>query len=153
VLLAQLNIAKVMAPIDSPAMASFVARIDDVNDQADKAPGFVWRLTYGDGPGAIKQRIFDDDTLIVNMSVWADAASLFDFVYRNERHRDALRQRREWFAVATEPMVVCWWVPATRMPSVLDAQERLILFREKGPSIDAFAFQKEIPAKFQFPAI
>jgi hypothetical protein len=50
-------------------------------------------------------------------------------------------------------MVVCWWVPATRMPSVLDAQERLILFREKGPSIDAFAFQKEIPAKFQFPAI
>lgn len=134
-------------------MSDFVARLDEVNAQAEAAPGFVWRLKDHDGPGAIQQRIFDDDTLIVNMSVWMDAPSLFDFVYRNAQHRDALRHRREWFRVATEPMVVCWWVPATRMPTILDAQARLTVLRDKGPSSDAFFLQREVPADFAPPTI
>ena len=43
--LAQLNIARLMAPLDSPQVADFVAALDPVNAQADSATGFVWRLS------------------------------------------------------------------------------------------------------------
>ncbi len=42
--LAQANIARLLAPIDDPLLAGFVARLDDINALADAAPGFVWRL-------------------------------------------------------------------------------------------------------------
>ena len=42
--LAQFNVARVLAPIDSPQLAGFVARLADINALADRAPGFVWRL-------------------------------------------------------------------------------------------------------------
>ena len=41
---AQLNVARLLAPIDSPRLAGFVAALDEVNAAADGAPGFVWRL-------------------------------------------------------------------------------------------------------------
>ncbi len=43
--LAQVNIARMLAPIDSPAMADFVNNLDRINNIAEKNPGFVWRLT------------------------------------------------------------------------------------------------------------
>jgi len=33
-------------------MAEFMAQIEPVNALADAAPGFIWRLQDGDGPGA-----------------------------------------------------------------------------------------------------
>ena len=36
--LAQLNIARMKHPLDAPEMADFVARLDEVNALADKAP-------------------------------------------------------------------------------------------------------------------
>jgi len=149
VLLAQLNIARMLAPITSPAMADFVARIEEVNARSDVAPGFVWRLRSDSGYGAVDQRIFDDDTLLVNMSVWTDSQSLFDFVYRDESHRQTFARRREWFAVVSEPMVVCWWVAETRMPTVADAQRRLETLRERGPSVEAFPFRRVIAPEFR----
>jgi Domain of unknown function (DUF3291). len=41
--LAQVNIALPAEPLDSPALAEFVARLEPVNAAADAAPGFVWR--------------------------------------------------------------------------------------------------------------
>jgi hypothetical protein len=42
--LAQVNIARMRAPLDSPLLADFVADLDPVNATADTAPGFLWRL-------------------------------------------------------------------------------------------------------------
>jgi hypothetical protein len=42
--LAQVNIGRMRAPLDSPEMAGFVAALEPVNALADAAPGFVWRL-------------------------------------------------------------------------------------------------------------
>jgi len=42
--LAQCNIVKLKAPLDSPVVAGFVAALDPINALADVAPGFVWRL-------------------------------------------------------------------------------------------------------------
>jgi hypothetical protein len=47
--LAQLNIAQMKFAIDSPELAAFVARLEDVNAVADEYPGFVWRLQSEDG--------------------------------------------------------------------------------------------------------
>ena len=41
---AQVNIARPKAPVDSPLLADFKANLDPVNAIADAAPGFVWRL-------------------------------------------------------------------------------------------------------------
>jgi hypothetical protein len=39
--LAQVNIARMKGPLESPVMASFVARLDEINALADRSPGFV----------------------------------------------------------------------------------------------------------------
>jgi hypothetical protein len=47
--LAQVNIGRLRAPLDSPVLAGFVAALDPVNAAADTAPGFIWRLQTEDG--------------------------------------------------------------------------------------------------------
>jgi len=49
--IAQVNIARMVAPLDSPVMYDFVANLDRINAVADVASGFVWRLK-GDGNDA-----------------------------------------------------------------------------------------------------
>ena len=39
-----MNVALPREPLDSPALAEFVANLEPVNALADAAPGFVWRL-------------------------------------------------------------------------------------------------------------
>ena len=43
--LAQCNVARLVAPLDSPRLADFVAALDPINARADAAPGFVWRFS------------------------------------------------------------------------------------------------------------
>jgi hypothetical protein len=138
--LAQLNVGKIVAPLDSPRMASFVAQLESVNSQAESAPGFVWRLK-DEGAGATSIRMFEDDSLLVNMSVWTTAESLHNFVFRNHDHADALRMRREWFENVSEMMVVCWNVVEGHIPTVDEARERLLKLREVGSTEYAFTLR------------
>src|SRR5207248_3076942 len=92
-------------------MAGFMAGIIPVNALADTAPGFVWRLQDGDGPGATALRPCGPDVM-VNMSVWEDLESLRNFVYRNGPHLDFMRRRRSWFHPMAVAYLVLWWVPA-----------------------------------------
>jgi Domain of unknown function (DUF3291) len=39
--LAQINIGRLVAPLDDPKIAGFVAQLDPINALADAAPGFV----------------------------------------------------------------------------------------------------------------
>ncbi len=73
--LAQVNIGRIRAPLDSPVMADFVAQLDAINALAEASPGFVWRL-QGEGNDATSLRPFDDDFIIVNMSVWESLEDL-----------------------------------------------------------------------------
>src|SRR5689334_6952274 len=94
--LAQLNVARLLAPIDDPRTAEFVAALEPVNALADRAPGFVWRLQTEEGD-ATAIRVFDDDMIIVNMSTWTSLDHLTAFVYRSG-HTEVMRRRREWFS-------------------------------------------------------
>jgi hypothetical protein len=92
--LAQVNVARLRAPLDDPLLSDFVANLEPVNSTAEQADGFVWRLRDGDDATSIQ--VFDDPWLIVNMSVWRSPEHLLAFVY-GAGHRTQLRRRREWF--------------------------------------------------------
>jgi hypothetical protein len=47
--LAQINIARLLAPIDDPTLAEFVTKLAPINALADDSPGFVWRFQTADG--------------------------------------------------------------------------------------------------------
>ena len=46
--LAQVNIGRLVAPLDDPALADFTKNLSRVNDQGRAMPGFVWLLEGSD---------------------------------------------------------------------------------------------------------
>jgi uncharacterized protein DUF3291 len=141
--LAQVNIARMKAPLDSSELAGFVARLDEINALADQSPGFVWRLQTENG-SAVYLRPYDDDRILFNMSVWESLESLRAYVY-GSRHAELLRQRREWFLHFDAPYSALWWVPRGHVPSIDEAKTRLAQLAEKSPTPDAFTFKTTFP--------
>ena len=143
--LAQINVARLLAPIDAPETADFVTALAPVNAQADSAPGFVWRLQTESGD-ATAVRASDDPLVIVNLTVWESVEALEAFAYREASHLAVLRRRREWFERATEAVTTLWWVPTGHLPTVDEALDRLALLRAQGPSPEAFTFRERFAA-------
>lgn len=141
--LAQMNIARMKAPLESPVMAGFVARLDELNALADRSPGFVWRLQNEEG-NATYLRPYGDDRIIFNLSVWESLEQLREYVYRGV-HVDVLRQRHEWFTKFEGAYLTLWWVPAGHRPSVDEAKQRLDHLVEHGPTSFAFSFKATFP--------
>ncbi|MFZ5792147.1 MAG: DUF3291 domain-containing protein [Pseudomonadota bacterium] len=137
--LAQLNLAKALAPLDDPRLADFMAALDRVNALAEASPGFVWRLQAEDG-NATSIRAYDDPRMIVNMSVWETAEALFEFTYRTA-HAKVMGRRREWFEKLETPHLVLWWVPAGHRPGLAEAMARLAQLERDGPTPSAFTFK------------
>jgi len=148
--LAQLNIGLIKGPMDSPVMAEFAANLERINALADQAPGFVWRLQTEEGD-ATALRPFDDERMLVNMSVWRDLAALRDYVY-SSAHAEIMRRRRQWFERMPEAFLVLWWVPEGHRPTVVEAIGRLERLRASGPTPEAFTFGNTFPAPGSEPA-
>jgi hypothetical protein len=142
--LAQLNIARLLAPLDDPRIADFVENLERINGLGDASPGFVWRLQTEEGD-ATAVRAYEDELVIINLTVWESIDALADFVYRTT-HREFLRRRREWFEQMVEAHLVLWWVPAGHRPSVTEAVARLDRLRRDGPSPQAFTFRHPFAA-------
>jgi heme-degrading monooxygenase HmoA len=123
--LAQFNIGRMLGPLDGPVMRGFVERLDEINALADGTPGFVWRLQTDEG-NATYLRPYDDDRVIVNMSVWETVEEFRSFVFES-RHAELLRQRREWFESGDRP----------RFPQKRESGDRprfsVLLTRERAP--------------------
>jgi uncharacterized protein DUF3291 len=141
--LAQFNVARMRAPIDSPVMEGFVSQLARINAIAEASPGFVWRLQTAEGD-ATALRPYDDPMMIVNMSVWESLEALHGYVYKSP-HVGPLRERKAWFEAPTEPILVLWWVPAGHVPTVDEARERLEHLRQQGPTARAFTFRHAFP--------
>lgn len=142
--LAQINIGRLLAPIDDPQIADFVANLDPINALADDHPGFVWRYQTDEG-NATATRPYDDDRILVNFSVWKDLESLRSYTYSGA-HLAIMRRRREWFERFAEAFIALWWVPAGHTPSVAEAVERLEYLKQHGPSPEVFTFRVPFPA-------
>jgi hypothetical protein len=141
--LAQINVARLLHPLEAPRMAGFVARLDRVNALADAAPGFVWRLQDESG-NATGLNPFPDPMMLVNMSVWRSVGALFEFVYRSG-HIEALRLRKDWFERPAQAHMALWWLPAGELPTLADGRDRLERLRRHGPITDAFTFKRRFP--------
>jgi Domain of unknown function (DUF3291) len=142
--IAQVNIARLRAPLDDPLLAGFVARLEDINALADSSPGFVWRLQT-DAGNATSLRPYDDDRILFNLSVWANPEALREFVYRSA-HAGVMRQRKSWFERFDGMYYALWWVPISHIPSIEEAKDRLEHLRTRGESARAFSFAKLLPA-------
>ncbi len=143
--LAQINIGRLIAPVDDPKIAEFVALLDPVNALADTAPGFVWRLQSSSG-NATDIVYNDDPFVIVNMSVWESVEALRDFVYKSN-HLDVLRDRAKWFEKMEKPHYCLWWIPSTHIPTVAEGRERLEHYQQYGATPFSFWFSKLYPAE------
>lgn len=150
--LAQVNIGRLTAPLDSPQLAAFVNALDPVNAAAERAPGFVWRLQTDEGNAtsiqAFEWDAADSAGVIINMSVWDSVQSLADFVYSPE-HLPVLRRRREFFHRMAEAYTAMWWIPAGTLPTPADAEDRVRHLRTHGPMPYAFTFRVHFPAPDQ----
>jgi hypothetical protein len=146
--LAQVNIGRIKAPLDDPLMSGFVTRLDEINALAERSPGFVWRLQTSEG-NATALRPYDDDRILVNMSVWETIEHLQQYVYRTA-HAEFLRQRHNWFEKFVGIYAALWWVPADHLPDVDEAKKRLAHLEANGPTPFAFTFQKKFSADEAF---
>ncbi len=141
--LAQLNVAALKAPLDSPELKDFVDNLERINALGESSPGFVWRLV-GDGNDATSLRPLGEN-VVINLTVWNDVASLRDFAYRSA-HVEIMRRRREWFTRMGDAYLALWWVPKGHVPTVSEAVAKLEHLRRHGPSPEVFTFGEAFSA-------
>lgn len=138
--IAQINIARMLAPIDGPVMADFVAQLAPINALAEESLGFVWRLQSEDGD-ATSIKVYDDEMIIINLTLWESVEALRGYVYTSA-HSRVMRDRRRWFEKFDGPYYAMWWVPTGHVPGPQEGKERLEHLREHGDSAFAFSFKK-----------
>ena len=139
--LAQVNVSRLLAPLDSPLLADFVDALASVNAAGEAVPGFCWRL-QGAGGDATDIEAFGWDAagshgIIVNLTTWTSPGALVDFVF-SPAHVAVMRRRRTWFHRAAEATTALWWVPTGHHPTTAEAEQRVRHLREHGPSAYAF---------------
>jgi hypothetical protein len=137
--LAQLNVARLRAPMHDPIIDDFRMNLGRINSLAEVSPGYVWRL-QDDSGDATSIKPFGDELQIVNLTVWESIDALADFTYRSA-HVELLRRRHDFFEAADLPFLCLWWIPEGTIPTVEEAIARLEHLRARGPSPTAFTFR------------
>jgi hypothetical protein len=141
--LAQINIGRLIAPLDDPKIAEFVAQLAPINALADKASGFVWRLQSESG-NATDISYNHDPFVIVNMSVWESIEALRNFAYKSD-HARVFRDRAKWFEKMDKPYYCLWWISAGHIPTVAEGRERLEHYQKHGATPFSFWFSEHFP--------
>jgi hypothetical protein len=134
--LAELNIGKFKYPTSDARMAGLMDNLDRVNALAERSPGFVWRLK-GDNNNATDFRVGDD--YAVNLSVWTDAKSLENYVFKTV-HAQFYKRKDEWFELMEKPHMVFWNVTEGHLPTLAEAMDRLEDYQKNGPTEAAFGW-------------
>lgn len=142
--LAQVNIGRILGPMDGPVMKGFADQLEEINSLADGSKGFIWRLQSEEGDATSYRPFEDDDMMLINMSVWESVEVLFEYVYKSD-HVKVMRDRAKWFEPMKEMHMVLWWIPVGHIPTEQEAIERLEMLKEKGPTIEAFTFKQNFP--------
>jgi hypothetical protein len=149
--LAQINVGRLLYPIDDPRMRDFVDNLDRINALAEASEGFVWRLKDESG-NATSISAYEDPSIIVNMSVWASVEGLYAFAYQTA-HRRFVQRRKEWFKLFEAPYLALWWIEDGAMPTVADGRQRLDHLTRVGPTAYAFNFRKPFAPGAAIPVV
>ena len=148
--LAEINIARMKGVnINDPVMRKFVKNLDRVNSLAEKSEGFVWRLK-DDTNNATSFNPYNDEQVIINISVWQNIESLENFMYKT-LHVEFLKRRKEWFHTFGKVYMAMWWISNGKFPAIREATEKLEWLQEHGPSELVFDFKNKHFSKQQKP--
>ena len=139
--LAELNVGRLLAPVDDPRVADFMNALDRVNGLGKRMPGFVWMMEGSGAPGTgnTEAKIEGDAQYVSNLTVWENVETLEAFVW-NTVHRQFYARRQEWFEVLGRMHFVMWWVPVGHKPTLAEALERLEHARTNGDTDHAFGW-------------
>lgn len=140
--IAQVNVARMKGVnMDDPVMKEFKDNIDYINNIAENVEGFVWRLQDEEENYATGIEVYDNEQIIVNLSVWEDVSSLQTFTYKTV-HAEFVRRRMEWFQKYGKMHYALWWVKKGAIPSVEEAILKLEKLQTDGASHEVFSFKK-----------
>ena len=139
--LAELNIGRLVAPVDDPRVKDFMDNLDRINGLGKRMPGFVWMMEGSGEPGTgnTENAVGGDPQFVTNLSVWEDIESLETFVW-GTIHKQFYERKAEWFEVLGEQHFVMWWVPEGHIPTQEEALERLAHLKTRGDSDHAFGW-------------
>ena len=140
--LAEVNIARLKAPIGDPIVAPFVNALDKINSIADRMDGFVWRHIDDIG-NATNTQNSSDECVIYNASIWKDVPSLEQSVW-GTLHAKFYEQRTKWFNAMDAMSFAMWWIPPDTVFTPDEAMVRLSHLKANGPYKKAFGWQ-EVP--------
>ncbi len=142
--IAQINIARIRGVnINDSIMQEFVDNLDKVNALAEESEGFIWRLK-DDNNNATSLNPYDDEQILINISVWESIESLEKYVYKSF-HTDFLKRRKEWFQLFGKAYLAMWWIKAGEIPTIEEAIAKLDYLQKNGASELAFDFKRRFP--------
>ncbi|MEO6454562.1 MAG: DUF3291 domain-containing protein [Ginsengibacter sp.] len=140
--IAEINIARMKGVnINDPVMKEFVDNLDRVNALAESSAGFVWRLK-DDTNNATSINPYNDEQVIINVSVWQNIESLENFMYKSF-HSGFLKRRKAWFQLFGKAYTAMWWIPKSHLPTIDEAVEKLDYLQKNGASEKVFDFRKK----------
>lgn len=145
--LAQANIARMRGEASALVMQGLVSRIGEMNQLAEKSPGFVWRLP---GSEATSEALavfkdycvpFEPDRIFYNLSVWNSVEDLRQYTHKTV-HSEMMRGKQNWLEQFDRAHLAMWWIPAGHKPTIAESEERLRRVSEMGESEFAFTFKR-----------
>ena len=142
--LAQINISRLIAPLDDPKIAEFVSQLEPINALADKALGFVWRLQSESGNAA-------DIPITWYRRVKGEPSSVVLSRTPSGRYHVSsklcciFRDRAKWFEKAVKPGYCLWWIPSGHIPAVSEGRERQEHYQKHGATPHSFWFSQPFP--------
>jgi Domain of unknown function (DUF3291) len=143
--IAEINVARMKGvDINDPIMQEFVDNLDIVNGIAETSGGFVWRLK-DENDNATSMNPYNDEQVIINVSVWTDIESLEHFMYKTF-HSEFLKRRKEWFLSYGKVHTAMWWIPAGQYPTLQEAVEKLDFLQKNGVTKQIFDLRNKFAA-------
>jgi len=111
---------------------AYDAPLMNLNDIAERSPGFLWRLQDENGNATDIKRDGDPRALL-NLSTWQTPENLAHYVF-NTLHAQFYKRGPEWFEVPSTPHFVIWTIPEGHIPSQEEALEKLAELTQNGPT-------------------
>ena len=144
--LAQINFARLHAPLSDPKMVRFSALLRAVNGLAEASPGFVWRMdeqsAAPSGDHVCPEKV--PGTTLVNLSVWKSVGALQRYANLGI-HGGVMDARQSFFKRFEGRWVALWWVPEHHFPEVSEGWTRLQHLRRHRETPYAFNLVRPFP--------
>lgn len=136
--IAHISLLHLKYSLDDPRMRTLLKNLNRINQIASLSHGFIWRLENEKGYTILD----DNNSIMVNLSVWADIDDLLNFTYRSE-HMDLFRRKNDWIQPYDKENYVLWWINRTDIPSVEIGLKRFKFLSIHGNTPFAFTFQSQ----------